>query len=267
VLLLVGLTRTPASAASLLLNLEGVFTALLAWFVFRENFDRRIALGMLAIVTGGVVLSWSGRLEWGGLGGPLAVAGACVCWAVDNNVTQKGSAGDPVQVAMLKGLVAGTVNLLIALVLGATVPASARVAGALVLGLLGYGVSLVLFILALRSLGTARTGAYFSVAPFVGAAVAVAVFHEPVTVPLLLAGALMALGVWLHLTERHEHEHAHEPLEHGHAHVHDEHHQHGHDAGDPPVTDPVPHAHRHRHEPLVHTHPHHPDIHHRHGHD
>lgn len=267
VLLLIGLTKTPASAASLLLNLEGVLTALLAWFVFRENFDRRIALGMVAIIAGGAVLSWSGRLEWGGLGGPLAVAGACLCWAVDNNVTQKVSAGDPVQVATLKGLAAGTVNVLIALGLGTAWPEAARVGGALVLGFLSYGVSLVLFVFALRLLGTARTGAYFSIAPFVGAAIAIAVFREPLTISLLIAGALMALGVWLHLTERHEHEHAHEALDHTHAHVHDEHHQHDHGTDDPAVTDPIPHVHGHRHEPLIHSHPHYPDIHHRHGHD
>jgi drug/metabolite transporter (DMT)-like permease len=222
---------------------------------------------MLAIVAGGAILSWEGRLEWGGLSGPLAVAGACFCWAVDNNVTQKVSAGDPVQVAMLKGLVAGTVNVIIALMLGANWPSAARVTGAILLGFLSYGVSLVLFVLALRNLGTARTGAYFSIAPFVGAAAAIAVFRETVSTSLVLAGMLMALGVWLHLTERHEHEHAHEALDHEHAHVHDEHHQHEHAAGDPPVTDPVPHLHRHRHEPLVHTHRHYPDIHHRHGHD
>ena len=265
-LLMFGLARSPASAASLLLNLEGVFTATLAWFVFRENFDRRIALGMLAILAGGALLSWEGRLEWGGLLGPLAVAGACLSWAVDNNLTQKVSGGDPVQIAMLKGLVAGTVNVAIALLLGASLPPAAHLAGAMALGFASYGVSLVLFVLALRSLGTARTGAYFSIAPFVGATTSLLVFHERPTVLLLSSAALMALGVWLHLTERHEHEHAHEAMDHEHAHVHDEHHRHAHGPDDPPVTDPVPHSHPHRHEPLVHTHVHYPDLHHRHGH-
>ncbi|MEJ7809581.1 MAG: EamA family transporter [Gemmatimonadaceae bacterium] len=266
-LLMVGLLRTPAATAALLLNFEGVFTALLAWFVFRENFDRRIALGMLVIVAGGAMLSWGGRLTWGNLAGPLAVAGACLAWAVDNNLTQKVSGGDPVQVAMLKGLVAGAVNTGIALALGAAWPAAGGVTGALVLGFLSYGVSLTLFVLALRYLGTARTGAYFSVAPFAGAAAALALFPERPTALFLAGAALMALGVWLHLTERHEHAHAHEPMEHGHAHVHDEHHRHAHGPGDPPVTDPTPHSHPHRHEPLVHTHPHYPDLHHRHSHD
>jgi drug/metabolite transporter (DMT)-like permease len=266
-LLMIGLTRTPASGASLLLNLEGVFTALLAWFVFRENFDRRIALGMLSIVAGGLALSWEGRGVWGGSAGPLAVTGACLCWAIDNNLTQKVSAGDPVQIAMLKGLVAGSVNTAIAFLLGASLPAAPRVAGALALGFFSYGVSLVFFVLALRHLGTARTGAYFSTAPFVGAVLSLAIFRERPTPLFIVAAALMALGVWLHITERHEHEHEHAALDHDHAHVHDRHHQHAHSADDPPVTDPVPHTHRHRHEQLVHSHAHYPDIHHRHAHE
>ena len=266
-LLMIGLARTPASGASLLLNLEGVFTALLAWFVFRENFDRRIALGMLAIIAAGGLLSWEGRLSWGGLMGPLAEAGACLCWGIDNNLTQKVSAGDPVQITMLKGLIAGSVNTAIALFLGARWPAAPHIIAALVVGFLSYGVSLVFFVLALRRLGTARTGAYFSTAPFVGALLSLAVFRERPTTLLIVAAALMGVGVWLHFTERHEHEHRHEPMDHDHAHVHDEHHQHVHVPGDPPLTDPTPHTHRHRHEPMVHSHPHYPDIHHRHPHD
>ena len=266
VLLMTGLARTPASAASLLLNLEGVFTALLAWFVFHENFDRRIALGMAAILVGGLVLSWEGRVAWGGVSGALLVAGACLCWGIDNNLTQRVSGGDPVQVAMIKGLVAGSVNTGIALVLGAHFPSVVRTSGAMVVGFFGYGVSLVLFVLALRQLGTARTGAYFSTAPFVGAAVSLMVFHERPTIALLSAMALMGLGVWLHVSERHEHAHRHEPMDHAHAHVHDAHHQHAHGTADPAVTDPVPHAHPHHHEPIAHSHAHYPDLHHRHSH-
>ena len=267
VLLMAGLSRTPASGASLLLNLEGVFTAVMAWFVFRENFDRRIALGMVAIVAGGVLLSWEGHLAWGGLVGPLMVMGACLAWGIDNNFTQKISAGDPVQIAMLKGLAAGTVNTAIALALGARWPSFGVIGSALVLGLLSYGVSLVLFVLALRQLGTARTGAYFSTAPFVGAAVSLLVFRERPTLLFIAAAGCMALGVWLHLTERHEHDHVHDEMDHAHAHVHDEHHRHAHTTGVPPVTDPIPHVHAHRHEPVTHSHAHYPDIHHRHDHD
>ena len=263
VLLMLGLAATPASTASLLLNLEGVFTALIAWFVVKENFDRRIALGMLAIVAGGAVLSWAGRPEAGVPWGPLAVAGACLCWGIDNNLTRKVSAADPVQIAAAKGLVAGAVTTGIAFAAGATVPEWTAVVGAAGVGFVGYGVSLVCFVLALRHLGTARTGAYFSTAPFVGAAVALLVFREGVSWPLVAAGTLMGLGVWLHLTERHDHEHQHEEMVHDHAHVHDEHHQHEHGPDDPPGE---PHTHPHRHPPMRHAHPHYPDSHHRHEH-
>ena len=204
VLLMVGLARSTAATASLLLNLEGVFTALLAWFVFHENFDRRIALGMAAIVAGGLTLSTGDAPTAGGFFGPLAIAGACLAWAIDNNLTRRISQADPVQIAMLKGSVAGTVNVAIALARGSSGPGPASLALAGVVGFVGYGLSLVLFVVALRNLGTARTGAYFSLAPFFGGVLAVLVLHEAVTARLLVAGALMALGVYLHLTERHE---------------------------------------------------------------
>jgi drug/metabolite transporter (DMT)-like permease len=261
-LLMLGLSTTPASSAALLLNLEGLATMAIAWIVFRENVDRRLLLGAAAILAGAVLISWQGGP--GGVGaGALFVAGACVAWGVDNNLTRKISAADPVQIAMLKGLVAGTVNLGIALALGARLPPPDVTLAAGVVGFLGYGVSLVLFVLALRFLGAARTGAYFSTAPFVGAALAMLLFGEPFTMRLLAAAALMAFGLYLHLAERHDHEHAHEPLEHDHAHVHDEHHQHEHGPDDPPGE---PHAHRHRHGRLAHSHAHYPDLHHRHVH-
>ncbi len=262
VLLMFGLRGMPASAASLLLNAEGLFAALLAWFAFKENFDRRILLGMLAILAGAIVLSVPDELQMGGVWPGLAVLGACFAWGVDNNLTRKVALSDAAWIASVKGWVSGAVNLGLALALGARLPVAASVVGAMLVGLLAYGVSLALFVVALRHLGTARTGAYFSVAPFFGAALAVAL-GEPVTGPLLLAGALMALGTWLHLTERHEHSHVHELLEHDHEHTHDEHHQHGHQ---PPVAPDTRHRHKHRHEPLVHAHPHYPDSHHRHPH-
>jgi len=262
-LLMWGLARTPASTSSLLLNLEGVLTAALAWFVFRENFDRRIALGMLAIVAGGVLLSWGGTPEPGVPWGILAVAGACGAWALDNNLTRRISAADPVQIAAIKGLVAGTANVALALGTGAAWPHSGAVVLASSLGLVGYGLSLVLFILGLRHLGSARTGAYFSCAPFVGAALALPLLGERPTVIFVAAAALMGLGLWLHLTEKHGHMHVHAPVEHDHWHEHDEHHQHEHALA---VEASGPHAHPHEHEPLKHDHPHYPDIHHRHDH-
>lgn len=259
VLLLFGLTGMPASGAALLLNAEGVLTALLAWLVFKENLDRHIALGMLAIAGGAVVLSWPGEARFAGAWPALAILGACLCWAIDNNLTRKVSLADATWIAAVKGSVAGSVNLLLALLLGAEMPTWLSIQAALVVGLLAYGVSLVLFVVGMRHLGTARAGAYFSVAPFFGAILAV-LSGEPVTLPLLVAGALMALGIWLHLTERHDHEHAHEEMEHSHEHLHDEHHQHHHDYWVEPGTK---HTHRHRHEPMVHVHAHFPDAHHR----
>ena len=262
VLLMTGLTVMPASGAALLLNAEGVFTALLAWFVFKENFDRRIALGMVAIVAGALVLSWPGEARIGEAWPALVVLCACAAWAVDNNLTRKVALADATWIASIKGLVAGSVNLALGLAAGASLPPAPWLAGALLLGLGAYGVSLTLFVLALRHLGTARTGAYFSVAPFFGAALAVAWLGEPVTPGLLMAGALMAAGVWLHLTEHHDHVHAHDAEEHDHEHEHDEHHQHEHAEG--PVAGR--HSHPHRHEPLTHSHAHFPDAHHRHSH-
>jgi drug/metabolite transporter (DMT)-like permease len=257
-LLMFGLTRTDAATASLLLTLEGAATALMAWFIFHENFDRRIAVGMASIVAGAAILSWSGVPSFDSIAGPLAIAGACVSWGLDNNLTRKVSLADPLQIAMLKGLIAGPFNLILGLSISHQIPTFSGILLTGVIGFLGYGVSLALFVVALRGLGTARTGAYFSTAPFIGSTAAVVLLGEPITAQLLLAAALMALGVWLHLTERHEH------LVHTHPHVHDIHHRHVHKAADPPGE---PHTHAHKHKPMRHTHPHVPDMHHTHRHN
>jgi drug/metabolite transporter (DMT)-like permease len=264
VLLMLGLRTTAASTAALLLNLEGLATMAIAWLAFRENVDRRVLIGAFAILAGAALLSWQGGAA-GGIGwGALAIGGACLAWGLDNNLTRRLSAADPLEIAMAKGVAAGAVNLGLALVAGnATLPPAGLALAAGLVGLIGYGISLVLFVLALRHLGAARTGAYFSTAPFIGAALAVIAFGEAVTVQLALAAALMAVGLSLHLAERHEHEHAHAATEHEHRHVHDEHHRHAHAPEDPPGE---PHTHRHRHAPIVHKHPHYPDLHHRHGH-
>lgn len=264
VALMAGLATTPGSTASLLLNLEAVLTALMAWLVFKESADRRIVLGMLAIVAGGMALGWPTTTDSPSNAMGLALIGlACLCWAIDNNLTRKVSASDALFIASVKGLAAGTVNTLLALATGASWPNFETLFATLCIGLLGYGISLVLFVLALRGLGTARTGAYFSTAPFIGAAVAILFFSEPTSMPFWVAAGLMGLGVWLHLTEKHDHEHVHEVLVHSHEHVHDEHHQHDHAAG---WDGSEKHSHRHTHAKLRHSHPHFPDIHHRHTH-
>jgi len=264
-LLMLGLTRTSAASASLLLNLEAVLTALLAWIAFRENANRRVMSGKALIVAGAVLLACPGGPSHGRLGwGAGLIALACLCWALDNNFTRKVSASDALFIAGLKGIVAGVVNTGVALLLGARFPAGTAIIEAMTVGLLGYGISLVLFVLALRGLGSARTGAYFSTAPFMGAAIAILAFGDRASLMFWAAAVLMGAGVWLHLTERHEHLHTHEPITHTHRHVHDEHHQHTHDFD---WDGHEPHTHEHTHAPLTHTHPHYPDIHHQHRHE
>ena len=261
-----GLTLTPASAGALLLNTEGLATMAIAWLVFRENVDRRILMGAMAILAGAVVLSWpeaaatGPQLRWGS----VLIVLACVSWGIDNNLTRKLSAADPLQIAMIKGLAAGTVNLALGLARGAPLSGLTTLAAAAAVGFFGYGVSLVLFVLGLRHLGAARTGAYFSTAPFIGAALALPLFGETPTLALIGAALLMGIGVYLHLVESHDHEHVHEPLEHEYLHVHDVHHQHQH-APDAPAGEP--HSHWHRHPRVLHKHPHYPDLHHRHQHE
>ena len=261
-LLMLGLTRASGVSASLLLNVEGVLTAVIAWCVFKENADRHIVLGMAAIVAGGVLLAW----EPGGATvstGALLIVAACLCWAIDNNLTRKVSTNDAMLVAALKGLVAGACNTALALATGAHLPAPATLGASLAVGFFGYGLSLTLFVVGLRVLGTARTGAYFSVAPLFGVMISLAIWPTPPSPSFWLAAGLMAVGVWLHLRERHVHAHTHEPLDHTHEHRHDQHHRHEHAFA---WHGEGSHAHRHRHEVLTHKHPHYPDIHHRHGH-
>ncbi|WP_029463220.1 DMT family transporter [Serpentinimonas barnesii] len=287
--LMFGLQLSSAASASLLLNLEAVFTALLAWLVFREHASRRVVTGMLAIVAGGLLLAWptdpaataAAAATAGAAGaglvapsawaaasawlGPLLVALACLCWAIDNNLTRKVAAADALFIAGSRGLVAGVVSSGAALALGAAWPAAGPALAAMLVGLLGYGVSLVLFVLALRGLGTARASAYFATAPFIGVALSLLLLGEATTWLFWLAGLLMAAGVWLHLGERHAHLHQHEAQEHEHWHQHDAHHQHTHEGGARPES-PLGHRHWHRHEPLTHRHPHYPDTHHQHRH-
>ena len=264
ILLLFGLSQTDAASASLLLNLEAVFTLVLAWIVFREHVDRRLFIGAVAIVAGALLLSWQGdfgKASWG----VILIALACLSWGIDNNLTRKISAVDPFILAAIKGLCAGSVNTALALASGAKFPAMLGLVSATSLGFVSYGLGLVLFIMALRYLGTARTGAYYGTAPFIGAIASAVLLGTPLTTSILLAGLLMALGAWLHLSERHGHGHTHEDMEHDHRHVHDEHHQHMHDAG--VVDTGEPHSHAHEHRSLKHSHSHFPDLHHRHQHD
>lgn len=264
VLMLLGLQRVTALAGSLLLNLEAPFTVLLAVAVFREHLGKYAAGAATFILAGAVVL----KLEPGALGadtaGVLLLAAACLCWAIDNNLTQRLSLRDPFAIVRVKTLIAGLTNLTLGLLItGGTLPEVRYIGAALLLGSLSYGVSVVLDAYALRLIGAAREAAYFSTAPFVGALASVALLGNSLRWHDLVAMAFMALGVALLLRERHSHVHGHQEFVHEHLHEHDQHHQHDHGADDPTAS---PHSHRHQHAPLVHDHPHLPDAHHRHGH-
>ncbi len=260
-LLVLGLARLSGSAASLLLNLEAPFTIGLAVLLLREPFSRREVLGAGAVVVGAAALTWAPGPVTLNVTGVACVTGACAAWAVDNTLSQRLSMRDPIAVVRAKALAAGTFNVALGLAMGEQTPSIARVAAALLTGSLGYGASLVLFLLAVRAMGAARQAAYFATAPFIGALLAVPLLGDRLPPSHLMAGALMAVGIALIIRAHHAHAHLHETAEHEHAHVHDEHHAHVHDG---PVAEP--HSHLHRHPHLFHDHPHLPDIHHRHGH-
>jgi len=261
VLMLIGLGRLSGLAGSLLLNLEAPLTILLAVAFFGEHLGKSQAAATALILFGAVLLAYQPGALAGDWSGALAIAGACLSWAIDNNLSQRLSLRDPVAVVQVKGFGAGGCILLIALVTGARFPSPVLVGAALMLGMVSYGVSLVLNMHALRLLGAARQGAIFATAPFIGALVAVPLLGDRPSAVTLVAGALMVVGIAALVREHHRHLHTHEAIEHEHLHAHDEHHQHSHEG---PVTEP--HSHRHAHVRLTHDHPHVPDLHHRHIH-
>jgi drug/metabolite transporter (DMT)-like permease len=266
ILLLVGLQRTPASTAALLLNFESVATVIVAAFVFKEAIGKRIwwAIGLIAIAS--IILSWNASDQWGISLGAFAVLGACLMWGIDNNLTCNISAKDPMAIVMVKGFVAGGFSLALSLLLGYAVPGVETISIALLVGSLCYGASISLFVLALRNLGAARTGTLFATAPFVGVLLSFLFLREILTLQFLLSLPLMLLGTWFLLTEDHGHAHTHERLLHEHCHQHnDQHHEHNH-IDDQLAPYPVEeHSHWHRHD-NNHSHDHVPDIHHRHDH-
>jgi drug/metabolite transporter (DMT)-like permease len=260
VLMLWGLSRVSGLTGSLLLNLEAPFTIGLAVLAFGEHLSLREALSAALVVCGAGFLGARG--EWSGsAGGAAAIALACACWALDNNLTARLSLKDPVQVLRIKALCAGGANLLLALALGQRLPRPTAAAGALAVGAVSYGASLLLYLRAQRALGAARQGALFAAAPFAGAVASIALLGDRPAAADYAGAALMALGIAALLRARHAHPHTHQPIEHDHLHVHDAHHQHPHDG---PVTEP--HAHLHRHDEVTHAHAHVSDAHHRHRH-
>lgn len=261
VLMLWALTRANASSVSLLLNLEGPFTLGLAALAFQEHVGWRGVASVLTVVAGAVLLSLPGASLKLPAGAALAVAGACLAWGLDNNLTRALSLRDPVALVRAKTLGAGACTLALAYLTGHSLPGWKTTLLALALGAASYGTSILLDAYALRLLGAAREAAYFATAPFLGALGAVLLLKEPLAPMTVLAGGMMAVGVWLLFSERHGHRHTHEAVAHEHRHVHDVHHQHPHPSG---VQEP--HSHPHQHSPLSHEHPHVPDAHHHHRH-
>jgi len=260
--MMMGLNLVSGFSASLLLNLEGVTTSAIAVFVFKENAGERLWLALASMTVTGAFLTWDptqGKFE---IVGPLLLIFAMICWGIDNNLTRNLSEKDPVEVAAIKGLIAGTVSLSVALVLRVKMPLDLTIAFALLLGSFSYGASLVFFIKALEGLGSSRTGVFFSLAPFIGAVTSLILLREWIGWVMFPATGFMIVGVWLIMTERHLHRHRHETFVHTHLHNHTEmHHLHRHLG-----TIHEPHAHEHFHMEQTHSHVHWPDIHHRHKH-
>ncbi|MDB4974052.1 MAG: hypothetical protein JWN48_2393, partial [Myxococcaceae bacterium] len=264
VLMLLGLRRLSAFTGSLLLNLEAPFTMLLAVLVFREHLGRRAAVAAFCILSGAALLKLQPGAVIVDTQGMLFLAAACACWAMDNNLTQRLSLRDPFAVVRVKATGAAIANTAVALIwLDAPLPSGRVVLGALALGSVSYGASVVLDAYALRFVGASREAAYFATAPFLGAVLSFLLLEETLRWLDLVAMLSMIAGVTVMLRERHGHRHLHAAMLHEHLHVHDEHHQHSHAAADPAGE---PHAHAHRHDPLEHEHEHAPDLHHRHEH-
>lgn len=261
VLLVVGLRRLPGVSGALLLNLEAPLTAVLAVTAFREHLSGRGWAAVALLAAGAAALAAApGALRIDGLG-EAALAAACAAWALDTNLTQQLSIRDPVALVRFKGLVGGACTLVIGLAVGGALPETRVVLAALAIGAIGYGVSVVLHVHAMRALGAARQSALFATAPFAAAVLSVPLLGERLAARDAVAAALMAGGILLLLREQHEHAHVHEAVEHEHLHVHDEHHRHSHEEGEV-----EPHSHPHAHERMEHAHPHASDVHHRHRH-
>jgi len=260
IILMISLVRTPASTASLLLNFEGVATALIALLLFKENIGKSVGAAIVLITISSIILTWDLRNQWGFSIGAAGIIAACVCWGVDNNFTKKISFKNPFAIVTIKGFSAGLFSLVLSFLIKNQFPSYTIIFGAMLLGFFSYGLSIVLFVLAMRSLGSARTSALFGTAPFIGAILSFILYKELPDLIFLIALPVMILGTVFLLKEKHNHMHFHEHLIHEHKHTHDDgHHNHIHDN-----EISLPHSHIHEHKAIEHEHPHTPDIHHNH---
>jgi drug/metabolite transporter (DMT)-like permease len=262
IVLLISLKNTPASTASLLLCFEGVATTLIAYFAFKESISRNAWWAIVLITLASIFLSIDLTAEWGFSLGALGIIAACILWGLDNNFTRNISSKDPLIIVTIKGLGAGSFSLGLAMFLGIKLPGWGTVLSAMLLGSLSYGLSIVLFIHAMRGLGAARTSALFGAAPVSGMILSMILFQEMPSWLFLVAIPIMLLGTLLLVNEQHEHHHVHETITHEHSHKHDDdHHQHCHDCDEA-----LKHSHPHQHDELAHSHHHLPDLNHRHIH-
>lgn len=266
ILLMTSLKTTPASTASLLLNFESIATTVIAVLFFKEGIGKRVFNAILCVTLSSILLSWDFTNHWGISLGALGILCACFCWGIDNNFTRNISAKNPITIVIMKGLVAGSFSLILAIALGDALPGVAAAGKIMLLGCFSYGVSIVLFVLAMRSLGSARTSALFGTSPFIGAALSFLLLGDVPGNMFLISLPIMLLGTILLLKEDHVHRHIHESIVHEHRHCHgDFHHEHHHATGEVPLSGYHSHLHEHRME--IHEHAHTPDIHHRHIHE
>ena len=264
IILLLGLKHTPASTASLLLNFESVATTIIAVYFFKEHIDRRLTWAVVLMTISSILLSWT-KGQWGLSLGALGILGACILWGLDNNFTRHISAKNPLIIVGVKGLGAGSFSLALSFILGQSLPAIKVIVLAMLLGSISYGISIQLFIMAMRYLGAARSSTLFGAAPFMGVVFSLLLLREAPQLLFWVALPIMIAGTWMMLAENHDHHHIHESIEHAHAHSHpDEHHEHICPADVPLIN--RTHSHSHFHQPLKHIHPHAPDLHHRHEH-
>lgn len=265
IILMTSLKITPASTAALLLNFEGVSTTLIALFFFKESIGKKVWIAVICITAASILLSWDFTNQWGFSLGALGVVGACVCWGIDNNFTRNISSKNPYTIVILKGFGAGTFSLMLTFLLKNHIPDIKVILLAMILGCFSYGFSIVLFVLAMRSLGSARTSAFFGTSPFIGTILAFLLYREIPGEMFITALPFMLLGTFFLLKEEHNHKHIHEHIIHEHRHCHnDNHHNHSHLSGEVPHSGY--HSHVHEHEEMQHEHQHTPDIHHRHAH-
>lgn len=265
IILMSSLKETPASTAALLLNFEGVATTLIAVLFFKEGIGKRIWIAIICITLASIVLSWDFSNQWGISFGALGILGACICWGIDNNFTRNISGKNPFVIVIIKGFVAGTFSLLLTFIIGSAIPTAGTIIKIMVLGCFSYGFSIVLFVLAMRSLGSARTSAFFGTSPFIGALLAFILLGDIPNMLFIVSVPIMLTGTIFILKEDHCHKHLHEHMIHDHRHCHeDNHHEHYHSLGE--MSKDGYHSHIHEHEERLHEHSHTPDIHHRHVH-